>query len=336
MMAQNIGERILDYLRVGRAHTAASEMFGMALAAYLGGVRFPLLLAFVLLGWLVHVGGFGMNSLMDFMYGYDAADPAKAHHPLPAGRMRVSTAMLFVFASQLAAMMGFMMMSRSYPADLAFAAYVAAGWWYNVYAKRHKLAAVLDLGVSYAALFLAAAMVRGALTPLIAMAALYTGVSTSFTIGVAGDVKDIDSGTDEVNILRDMGTRVEGGNFIPSRAAVAWALSLNLLRASFLVAAAYIISRIWALPVAAMAYGSFIYYSLTLMRAGPFRHEWRLKVMGAGEAWAYVALVITVMPLMISWLPAAAALFLAAPVAYFYAMNRIMWPHTGSGWAPGV
>jgi hypothetical protein len=336
MMAQNIRERILDYLRLGRAHTAASEMFGLALAAYIGGVRLPLLLAFIPLGWVMHVGGFGMNSLMDFLYGYDAADPSKAHHPLPAGRMKLSSAIMFVLISQLASAVGFLLLSRSYVADLAAIVYLIAGMWYNVYAKRHKLAATLDLGISYMALALAIAMIHGMFTPLIVMGALYLGVSTSFTIGVAGDVKDIDSGTDEVNILRNMGTRVEGGNFIPSRAAVAWALFLNLLRASFLVAAAYIIRPIWSLPIAVMAYGSFIYYSLTLMRAGPFRHEWRLKVMGAGEAWAYVALVITVMPLMISWLPAAAALFLAAPVAYFYAMNRIMWPHTGSGWAPGV
>jgi 4-hydroxybenzoate polyprenyltransferase len=339
MMGRGTGERILDYLRIGRAHTASMEMGFMPLAAYLGGVSPLLLPVLAVLGWIVHVNGFGMNSVTDFVYGFDAADPAKAHHPLPAGRLTVTQAWLFVMATHMAALAGFLLLSRSYYADAALAVYIVAGWWYNIYAKRHKVAGIVSIGVSFAALFLATSMIAGAWpSALTIMIAAYMGLYNSIGVMVAGDIKDLTTRSNEVNVMRMLGVRLSGDELTVTRAATAWAVALNMIAAALLtgIAAASRAPWFWVAAIAVLAAGSLAHYALTLMRPGPFRREWRLKVWGAGQAWSYVLLILAVIPLMWSWLPGAVVLFLVVPVIYFYAMNRIMWPRSGSGWAPGV
>ncbi|MGC9084228.1 MAG: UbiA family prenyltransferase [Anaerolineae bacterium] len=324
-------------MQLSRMHTAPSEMFGLALAGYIGGMRLPQLLLLVLLGWMVHVAGFGMNSLVDYLHGYDAADPSKRHHPLPSGRLTVAQAMSFVFAMQLASVFYFMILSRSYIADAAFAAYVASGWIYNLTAKEHKVPAMFELGVSMGALFLAGAALLGILNPTIILASIYTGIVAVYQIGVDGDLKDLDARTPERNVLRDLGTYVDdSGTMHTSRGGYALALSVSAAKAVAFALVAATISPIWGIAMGAMGAITFTYFALAMMRPGPFDHARRLKIIGLCEVWSYVALVIALFPLMLSWAPIAVALYLVAPVAYYYAMNRIMWPETGSGWAPGV
>jgi len=337
--AGGIGERILDYLRVGRAHTASMEMGFMPLAAYLGGVKLQLLPAFIILGWLVHVSGFGMNSVTDFMYGYDAVDPAKAHHPLSAGRLTTAQASLFITATQMASLAGFLLLSRSYPADAMLVVYIVAGWWYNIYAKRYKIAGIASIGISFTALFLATFMVAGAWPSILAiMAAAYMGLYNAYMVGVTGDLKDVGTKSNERNMMKILGVHLSGDELVVPRAATVWAIMLSMISASLLIGMAFASHApwFWIATIAVLSVGSFTYYALTLMKPGPFRHEWRLKVMGAGQAWSYVLLILTVIHLMWGWLPIAVVLFLVVPVVYFYAMNRILWPRSGSGWAPSV
>ena len=85
-------EKILDYLRIGRVQTFPADWL-LTLTPFLYGrlnlVQAVLLSIFI---WFVHFASFGHNSLMDTAMGYDLKDPNKKHHPLVAGRIRLSEA----------------------------------------------------------------------------------------------------------------------------------------------------------------------------------------------------------------------------------------------------
>lgn len=330
-------DRIVDYLQLGRAHTAPVEMFGLPLAAYLGGFPPYQLPVFVLLGWLVHSAGFGMNSLVDYLYGFDRQDPSKQHHPLVSGRVSVLQASVFVFGLQLASTFYFFLLGPALVSSLAFIGYVVFGWAYNLLAKRNKVLAMAELALSMGLLFFAVATIHGVQTSTIAYASVYTAVVASFQIGVCGDLKDLDAGTSEVNILRQLGCSVSP-NGVMSTSTGGHLLSdgLSVLKALAITAVAYTISPSWAVLAFVLAGATFAFYSRVAMEPGPYNHARRLKVIGVGEVWSYIVFVITLFPLFLSWWPWAAGFFLVLPPTYYFAMNRILWTGSGSGWAPGV
>ena len=326
----------VDYLQVGRAHTAPVEMFGLPLAAYLGGFPAYLLPVFVLLGWMVHVAGFGMNSLVDYLYGYDKQDPSKQHHPLVSGRVSVLQASVFVFGLQLASTFFFFLLGPQLLSSLAFVAYVAFGWTYNLLAKRNKAAGMAELALSMGFLFFAVATVHQVQSLTVVYASVYTAVVTSFQIGVCGDLKDLDAGTSEVNILRQLGCSVAGDEMRRGADAMFFSDMISVVKALAITAVASTISGWWAVPIFFLAGASFLLYSHRAMREGAWDHARVLKVIGLGEVWSYIIFVITLFPLFLSWWPWAAGFFLVLPPIYYFAMNRVMWPKSGSGWAPGV
>jgi len=318
-------------------------MFGLPLAAYLGGVPPVQLPAFVLLGWLVHNAGFGMNSLVDYLYGYDLSDPSKSHHPLVAGRMSILGATASVFGLQLLSMFYFFMLSpHALMSQVAFGLYVLFGWAYNLLAKKNKWAAMGYLGVSMGSLFFAGATVLGVVTPLIIAASLYTAATVVFQIGVCGDLKDLAAGTEEVNILKQLGTHVEGTTMVTSRKGYIFAFSISAAKTAFLALFAYFVlpSWWWSIPVTVLAGATFFFFSYKELEGGrPYDHVYRLKLIGLGEVLAYILLIISAFPLLLSWALPAGIFFFILPVAYYYVMNRVIWPKPttgGSGWAPGV
>jgi hypothetical protein len=327
-----------DYLQLGRSHTAPVEMFGLAIAAYLAGIGIYFLPLFTLLGWLVHVAGFGMNSLVDYLYGYDKSDPSKVHHPLVSGRISVLQATLFVFGMQLAGMYMFFLLTHSAVSVAAFAGYVVFGWMYNILAKRNKLAAMFELGLSMGLLFFSLATIYGRVNILVIMASAYIFFTTMYQIGVCGDLKDLAAAslTGERNILQDMGVSVLQDKMTVTNKAVVFSDLISILKSVALAAVAYLIQPAWMPIILVLALATFLYYSHTAMKEGAYNHAWRLKVIGMGEVWGYIIFVITLFPLMIYWAPYAFIYFFILPVVYYYIMNRIMWPGSGSGWAPGV
>ncbi|MEM0011097.1 MAG: UbiA family prenyltransferase [Candidatus Bathyarchaeia archaeon] len=330
-------DRIADYARLGRMHTAPSEMFGLPLAAYLGGVPPVYLIFFVVLGLMVHTAGFGMNSLVDYLYGYDRADPSKAHHPLVTGRISVLQASVFIFGLQLASVFYFIALTHVWFAVVSFAVYVFFGWCYNLLAKRNKWAAMAYLGISMGALFFAAASVKGLVTSTIVAASLYTCFVVVFQIGICGDLKDLAAGTHEVNVLQQLGTHVEGGMMVTSQAGYLLAFVLSAFKTAFIGYFAYTIDPLWAVPVTIISGMFFFFFSYREMEGNrPYDHAYRLRLIGFGEVMAYIFLIVAAFPLMLTWAPYAFILFFVAPVLFYFFMNRMIWPESGSGWAPGV
>ena len=78
---------IRDWLQLFRSHTSPLEMTITTAAAALavGTIWDVKVLLFLIFGWLYHNGGYGHNSVEDYISGHDVDDRNKAHHPLQRG-----------------------------------------------------------------------------------------------------------------------------------------------------------------------------------------------------------------------------------------------------------
>jgi hypothetical protein len=341
-----------DVLRLYRAQTAAVEGAGFPLAAWLGHAPLWSLPGFALLGLLAHFGGFGENSFLDYLAGFDKSDPSKADHPLVAGRMTVGHAGAWVYLAQVAGVLVFVTLLfhgvRALPV-LAFAGYIGLGHAYNLVGKRNKPLAVAEISGAFALAFLACGSLwTGAADPVVWAAAAYAGVFTAFQIAVAGELKEL-AQPGERNLLRRLGSRVEpgmGGSAADPRGIAiephldvgpgTWVLATVLTGAKWIALGILLVllwPGFWWYPAFVVAGVALYVYGRALLRPGPFRRPRRVAVMGAGEAASYLLLVLAVAPAIWPWLVWA---FAALPVVWFAGMNRLLWPGSGSALAPGV
>jgi len=86
--------KVVDFLRIFRAHTTPATMLMIIPFYSLGGGNILSWHGLFLVLWsiLVHWSGYGGNSVSDAFAGYDQQDKNKQHFPLVAGRIKISTA----------------------------------------------------------------------------------------------------------------------------------------------------------------------------------------------------------------------------------------------------
>ncbi len=343
-MRTPIGEHVKDVARLGRLQTAVLEMLGFAIAGILGG--FPITWSPVLVGFglVAHLAGFGMNSVSDFLAGYDTQDPAKANHPLVAGRMSVREATCWVglwtsLGILMEAIILLVALDRKVSAwtpALAFAGYLGLGTLYNVSGKGHKTVKILEISSAYALGFLAVGTAwTGTSTWLVDVVALYIFLYGAYDIAIAGELKDI-SQAHEDNLLRRLGADVEPGTlwFLVSRKVQVLAAILTLGKAIVVAAIAYAAGGVlWTVLIAIPTLGIFGLYDRKLLCSGPYDRPRRMKTMGLGEAVSYLLSVVALAPVLGI---AGTAAIIVLPVLWFLGVNRWLWPSTGSSWAPGV
>ncbi|MBF6555518.1 MAG: UbiA family prenyltransferase [Acidimicrobiales bacterium] len=353
-----------DALRLFRAQTAAVEGAGFPLAAWVGGAPLWTLPVFALLGVLCHFAGFGENSLTDI--AYDRLDPAKADHPVVAGRVSLRSGWTLVAALQIAGivlMISLVGVSRAWVALAPFAGYILLGHAYNFLGKRNKPLAVLEISGAFALAFLASALAWGRAPGVLVWAVVvYAFAMTAFQIAVAGETKEL-AQANEGNILRRLGARIEppvpvlagllkaareGGAVVtvtesgagltadwlfPGVRASLFAYGLAGGKALALGVVAWAVAGPpWGIVVGWASYIVFSFYALHLLRPGPFDRPRRVRIMGLGEATSYLLLVLALVPALWPWLWVA---FIVLPVLWFTVLNRALWS-TGSAWAPGV
>jgi len=359
---------LADYLRIGRAQTAAVEAAGFPLAAHIGGAPLWALPLFALLGLLSHLGGFGENGITDL--AYDRQDPSKLDHPLVSGRISFRRGLAFVYGCQAAGVLLFLLLlwrSGSAGSEVtvpAFVGYIILGHAYNFWGKSWKPGAVLEISGAFALAFLACGSLwTGRADALVWAVTVYAFVFTAFQIAVAGELKELGQ-PNESNLLRRLGSSVGPGllgaasqmitQIVKGRGAAvrgntdpflltgkgAWylALALSTAKAAALGAVAWLagsafLGTNWGFQIGLFTWGAFFVYSVALLIPGPFERGTRLRIMGIGEAASYLLLVVALTPLLWPWLSAA---FLLLPVVWFASMNRLLWSRTGSAWAPGV
>ncbi len=343
-MRTSRGEHVKDVARLGRLQTAVLEMLGFAIAGILGGFPIAWIPVLVVFGLLAHLAGFGMNSVSDFLAGYDTRDPAKADHPLVAGRMSVreATSWVFLWVCFGILMEGailFATLERGISIGLpllAFAAYLALGTLYNVSGKGHKAVKVLEISAAYALGFLAVGTAwTGTSTWLVDLVAFYIFLYGAYDIAIAGELKDIGQAHED-NLLRRLGANVEPETLWLLMGPKAQVLAAILALGKTLVVAAIASAQgvvLWAVLITLPTLVILSLYGKILLHSGPYDRPRRMKTMGLGEAASYLLAVIALAPVLGV---AGTAALTVLPVLWFVGVNRWLWPSTGSSWAPGV
>jgi hypothetical protein len=325
------GMRIRAWLQLFRLHTASAELGGLGIAAFLAGVRGWMLLPVLLFAILWHATGFGENSLLDWIYGYDRNDPSKAHHPLNTGAIRRSMATDTIVGMHILGIVFFIGMIYLYHtvADnipislLLFALAILFGNAYNFIGKRNKWAAAVEISLTFSLLtgsiFFLAGGTFGAV-PLLLL--LYAFFYVYFQIAFAGEWKELGQ-QNERNILRQLRCYVDSdGNYHMSGAGKVFGAIFTVIKAVLLLLiAAYVYRQIAA--VAAIGVPAVIVLSLYLAMLLRARERGKgLTVMGAGEALSYIILVPAIISVA-QW--PYVLLFILLPMIWFVALNRLTW-----------
>lgn len=205
----NVVHKLRSWLVLFRAHTAILEtplaVLGAALA--LGTVFHIDILYWILFGVAYHCIGYGMNSYVDWMKGYDQNDPHKQHHPLNTGDISPITARNVIFAL----LVGFVVYalwlgSFSLVAVVGVAIMLVSGITYNYLGKitEHKY---IPIAIVHTMVFVYPYLTYTTeLIPSLLIGAAAFFVHNVYQIAISGDIKDITQ--DESSIIRSMGARV--------------------------------------------------------------------------------------------------------------------------------
>jgi len=204
------------FLKLVRIHTSSLTQGGVILAAILAGeTRIPILIAYAFWAVLFHAVGFVDNNIED--YEHDRNDPAKKHFPLVTGEVTLKQAKTFCYTGMLSAFILGVLLAEFKLLPAAFLLLTFTfGRLYNALSKRSTFSPVYISG-SFTSLVLFAYYSRyngSDFNPLIALFTLYTFFLMFWQIAWEGYIKDIES--DEVNLLRVLGCKINDGWFEPS------------------------------------------------------------------------------------------------------------------------
>lgn len=321
--------KIRGWLQFFRIHTASAELGGLGIAAYLAGVRGFGLVPIMLFAILWHATGFGENSLLDWVHGYDRNDPSKAHHPLNTGTIRQAEAKDVVITMHILGIVFFIGMMLLYHTRAAaaslllFALAILFGNIYNFYGKRNKWAAAVEISLTFSLLTAAVFfMANGAFGPLPLLLFLYAFFYVFFQIAQMGEAKELGQ-MNERNLLRRMGSYVDADGVYHISAGnntFMWALTFIkgglLIAAVSLVYASQTAFAVMVLLIALVLVGySFGFQHITTRKEA-------LKVMGAGEALSYVILVPAIISVA-QW--PYVLLLILLPMGWFVLLNKATW-----------
>lgn len=321
------------WLQFFRIHTASAEMGGFGIAAYLAGVHSLALIPVFIFGILVHATGFGENSLVDWLKGYDRVDPAKAHHPLNVGTIRVAMARDVIITLHLVGIAFFTLLLITYRAGAnipsalisipSFALAILFGNIYNFYGKHNKVLAPVEISLTFSLFTASVYYALGGHTGIVSLLLfLYAFFYVFFQIAQMGEAKELGQ-VNERNLLRRMGSYVDAdGIYHFSRKNHVFMWSLTAVKGAILVALAVIVEGTgfagvfvsWLIFVVLLSYGLFFMRVRTRQAA--------LRIMGAGEALSYVILVPAIINVA-QW--PYILLFTLLPMMWFALLNKVTW-----------
>lgn len=198
--------KIRSYLQLCRAHTTALE----TVPAYIGAVLATgVLLSIDALLWLVfgvlyHLIGYGMNSYMDWVNGYDTDDPHKADHPLNAGRLSPDTAKLFLGILLPIGVIYTIWLLNNLAGYVVFLVTIVFGVLYNTLGKQTEYKFIF-ISIAHTGVFvLPYISLGGEIFKLeFIIGVMYMLLWLTFQIGLSGDIKDITM--DEENFVTQLG-----------------------------------------------------------------------------------------------------------------------------------
>lgn len=325
---------LLDWLRLGRPHTASLTIPGALLGvAAAGGGPWHVWLGVALWALWFHYVGFLMNGLADLEH--DRRDPSKAHFPLVTGVISVRAAdRVFVWGTALGLAAAGLIGGRWEALLPAFFA-TAFGIAYNLRSKR-TLVAPFYISMAFAFIplygYLAAGGAFPVASPLAWLLFAYGFCMTFFQIAVSGYLKELPQ-VDQPNLLRRTGWDVlpvqlepfytslflKPGNPWPYLARVPCLVLAPVI-------AVLLLGGFWpsvALSAALSLLGiGIVSVTATELRAGRFDRPRRVRLMAVNEILAYWFLVVAMAPLL-GVLGTLA--FVVLPLAWFVAWNKLLW-----------
>jgi len=196
------------YLKLTRAHTAPLEAVPVALGAVLaiGSLADPRVAMWTFFGVLYHLSGYGMNSLADWVGGYDKNDENKQHHPLNTGELTKRQAYISVKTLLVATVVyGVWMASDSLLAVVVLFIGASCGVLYNYTGKRTVFKPV-PITIAHTTVFIIPYLSLGGeiVSPAFLFSVIFVFMWVFFQIAVSGEVKDLTQ-MDESNLLRHSG-----------------------------------------------------------------------------------------------------------------------------------
>jgi len=308
-------ERLVDYLRLGRIHTAPATVI-LLLSSYAagGGSLFSPLGAMLLLyGILLHWTAFGHNVVMD--YWWDLSDPGKSHHPLTAGRIKLNDAVNLVLSLLGACLViGLLFAWGDWLATFWFAVFAVSGFLYNNWLSKTTIWGWIPITSCFTGLGVYAMSLAGNINIAYALYIMFT---IWFQIGWSGYLKEIRVES-QANMLRKLGARVEGGRFRASKAARAWGVGIKTAN---IAVGCYLVSLL-PFPmqfIPAILLGVMAAMLVLLVEDRDWDRERELRNMSVMEIATIYAGMFAVMPIH------EAAALAAFGAAWFTGMNRLLW-----------
>lgn len=306
---------IVEYLRLGRIHTAPATVILLVSSYCAGGGRLFSLEGFSILlyGILLHWSTFGHNVVCD--YWFDIEDPNKKHHPLVSGRISLQKAVNIVLpVLGLALLAGILLSYGNWLSNAFFASFMIGGFLYNNWLSKTSIFGWIPIVVCFTSLSLYGMSLAGSINIVYALYMMFT---IWFQIGWSGYLKDIEA-MGQANMLRRLGSSIRDGVFRSTYASKVWGASIKV---GNLVTGAILISRLsfWAslAPSVMLALAMVMLYLLVKDREWVRDRELRnMSLMEIFTIYAGMFMVMDVSESMVL------ALF---GLSWFAAMNRLLW-----------
>lgn len=318
-----------NWFQLFRAQTAPATLL-LLLTPFLN--NFPLFsattLLLAILFVLIHYMSFGQNSLMDYAMVYDQKDPNKQHHPLMTGAIKESAAHNVIHWSlgilTVAAAGTTLLISPVAALAMFFPiAWVAFGHAYNDGLSKESLFGFLAIS-----LCITSSGAWGWLLShngLSTLGLIYLGYvffTILYQISWSGFVKEMKV-REKSNVIAKMGAYLDidhrgAKRFIPGKARFyAWfAKGVNIMFGALLLWLQFTLARLVTFSILLIP---IVFYLYKTTKQRPYDRGKELMQMSVMEIFT----IFLPIPLLLA--PAEAAVLMLVGVAYFFAINKILW-----------
>jgi len=297
------------WLRLLRAHTAPLETIYGALGGLLASGN-PFATGFF--GFLYHITGYGMNSLTDWLSGYDREDPYKQHHPLNTGEITPKQAKILIASLFAFSLLYALYLSRlKLEPIIVLMTMIICGSLYNLMGKKTSLK-FIPISISNTSVFVFTFLSIKQFDPLAVYVTAYIFLQIVHQIAVSGELKEIE--TKEVNLLKTLGVKVENGYLKFTRSAQAFSIivkALGLLTLYF-----------FANPFVILLIPFIIWFTIEEIRSRRWERDKLLRIMSIKEVLSTFALVIA-LGHIIGWAWSIGLILFA--ITYYIALNKYQW-----------
>lgn len=297
--------------------------------SWMVAVLFPLV-------WLLHGIGFGLNTYLDTVAGYDRKDPAKRTHPLVSKKVSLSSACRVLnWGACLAAIFGVLVTLQAQNPTLAMAAfllYIVFGYGYDCGLSKESLWGFGAISISFTALAAWAWFLgHGTIGTLGWVLISYVFFTILFQISWSGFIKEMGV-RERSNLLIRLGAGL-GGFFVSEKQgglvhfdpgnAIYYGYGVKLINL-FLGGALLYLAFSWQGLVSLLIFGSIALYFLhQLTKRRVYRRDRELMNMSLME----VATIFLPLAIVVPLVPALALMVFG--FGYFLVCNKILWaaPH---------